>query len=225
MSNNLYLYNLIFNSEFCNYTPECSCILGMEPSLALYLFSYSKNLFFSYPRSFTKNSLVINNYKFFNTWIYLSKTHPQVSKFSFNYKNINFRYLQDYAVNIRYIDHVNKYDKVYLNNPPEFLEYNGIGYYLPKVEDVIGYCLYLYSKSFNLNYLADACVIGSIYINRIVQNNILTNLLIAGCNIKKIFSKALRDFNKLKFLDMDFEISQNIIEQRMQPILNFCYDS
>lgn len=223
--NNPYLYNLIFNSEFCNYTKECSCVLGMEPSLALYLFDYSRTLFLTYPREFKTNSLIINSFRFFNTCIYLTKNHCNISNYSFNYKNINFKYIDRYTTNFIHIDSVNGYDKVYQYNPPEKLYYNGIRYFLPKIEDVISYCFYLYGKSFNISYLRDASVLSCIYKNKIINNNILTNLLIVGSNVKKIFNRAIKDFMKLEFSDIAFDFDQAYIRERVQPTLDFCHES
>jgi len=225
MRNNLYLYNLLLDHKFCNYTDVTDCTLGMEPSLAIYLFSYSKNLFFTYPRQFKDNSLIAYSDNFFNICLYLTKHYPHISNLSYNHKNINFKYISQYHTNILNIKYVHGYNKIFDYNQPINMVYNGLTFTLAKVEDVISYCLFLYSKHFYPANLKYASVLACIYKNQIVNNHILINLLKLGCNVKKMFQKALRAFGKLVFFDLDFDFQDCEVQERVEPLLNFCYDS
>ena len=98
--NNGYLYNFIASSYLFDYDDAFYPILGLDSSLALYLFKYSKELFFSYPYSFTRFSIVADSYLFFNIFCSLLQKTSSINNFQYTENIISYLFYEFINTNL-----------------------------------------------------------------------------------------------------------------------------
>jgi len=220
-NNHTYLYNILLSSKFINYQ-NMQAQLGLEPSLAYYLFKYSNELFVNYPRLLNKPSLVVDTYKDMNISFTLLNISPTVIFEQYIDKHqITFKYL-NYLFSIYHINHPTSILYKYNNSVTD--DYNGIPFKLLTIEGAIAYCFSEYSQNYDLCYLMDACVLISIYITQFSKNILLSYLLQLGINVKKIMQTAM---NSVKLLDFntlfDFRVKEEEYRQSIHSTIGFCY--
>lgn len=224
-SNNAYLYNLILSSSLIEYDEQYNPILGLDGSLALYLFKYSKELFFDNNLPFTECSLISTCNAFFNTSFGILSLLPAVSNLTYDTKNIQFTYLNRFTYNIYHINHLDSYNILYTYNEPLTITYKGLFFKTLDIECIITYCIYQYSKlNKSLSYLLNIISLLAIYKNSLVANNILINLLRLNLNIKTIIKNIIKDISKMNtFNILGINFSDKIIKDRSLEILEFCH--
>ena len=226
MVNKTYIYNLLLSSYFINYNKdEYVCSLDMEQGLALYLFTYSKELFLLQKQRLTNPSIIIDDYGFLNISSYLVSKLSNVNSIQRHENLITFNYLNLYNYKIMHRTYAIKQNTIYNNIPVDFT-YNGISFKTPRVDDVISYYFYQYIKyKFNLEFLLYACLLITLYHNSIKHNNILTNLLQYGVSIKRGFKNIKKDMGVINFqIIKGFNIDDQVVQQRVGSLVDFCYD-
>jgi hypothetical protein len=224
-SNNSYLYNLILSSSLINYDDQYTAISGMDASLALYLLSYSKELFFSYITKFNECSIVADTDLFFNVCLGIIHTIPSASHIVYNNERIRFQYLNRFNFNIYSPNNLSPFNILYNSNEPIEYLYNGILFRVPSIESVITYCIHQYSElNKNLEYLTNVAVLSTIYKSSIITNNILINILKLNINIQKTIKSMIKDISSDKIIPVPFlNFSNNVVKKRTVEILEFCY--
>jgi hypothetical protein len=196
--------------------------LGLETSLAYYLFKNSDQLFIKYPRSFNNPSLVVDTYKDMNIiFTLLNISSSSIFEKYVDENHITFKYL-NYTFNIYHINHLNS--TLYKYNNAEQDNHNGISFKLLPVEAAIAYCFQEYSRKHEIHFLMDACVLISLYVSNFSKNILLSYLLQLGVNVKKLMKKAM---SSIKLLDFDslfaFEIPKEQYQESIHATIGFCY--
>lgn len=220
-NNHIYLYNILLCSKFINY-PNMQAQLGIETSLAYYLFKYSDELFVKYPKLFNNPSLVVDTYKDMNIiFTLLNISSSTIFEKYIDENHITFKYL-NYPFNIYHINHPNSILYKYNNFAED--DYNGIYFKSLPVEAAIAYCFHQYELKYEIHHLMDACVLISLYVSNLSKNILLAYLLQLGVNIKKLMKKAM---NSIKLLDFDtlfaFDIPQEQYTESIHATIGFCY--
>lgn len=197
----------------------------MEQGLALYLFTYSKELFLLQKQRLTDPSIIIDDYSFLNISSYLVSKLSNVESIQRHENLITFNYLNLYNYKIMHRTYAIKQNTIYNNIPVDFT-YNGISFKTPRVDDVISYYFYQYIKyKFNLEFLLYSCLLITLYHNSIKNNNILTNLLQYGVSIKRGFKNIKKDMSVINFqIIKGFNIDDQVVQERVGSLVDFCYD-
>lgn len=224
-SNNAYLYNFIFASYLTQYDSIYTPILGFDSSFALYLFQYSKELFFTYPYKFLTSSITTNSYSFLNICDAIVHGIPNISDIEhIQSDRISFKYFNKFDINIYHTN--NYYQDLFVYNEPFLLDYNGLSFYCLPIECIMAYQIYLYSQfTHSVAYIHNIITLISIYYHKILANNILIYLLMLKTPIQKTIKNLIKYINKLSISDidhLDFDIS--IIKERTISTLKLCYE-
>jgi hypothetical protein len=222
--NNPYLYNFILSSYFINYDHNYSVILGLDSALPLYLFNYSKDLFFTYPTTFETCSVVTDSDLFVNICYSLIHNFQPVEHIGYIDQILTFKYLHKFNFSIYNMNNDLYYKELY-NNEYYTLPYNGLNFNIPKIEAVIAYCIHKYTiYNKDIKYLMDTLILSGIYKTRLVYNNVLINLLKLNINLKITLKSLIKDIKRLQELEIqNLPLQYSIIKQRSLELLEFCY--
>jgi hypothetical protein len=221
-TNNAYLCNFILYSYFLDYHPNYSPILGFESSIPFYLFTYSKNLFFQYPYIFDKASILCDSYLFFNICSDLINRISSIKNIVQNIDSINFLYLNRFNFSIYSYEH-SEDNFLQVNQDFTTIEYHGLNFHIPLIENIISYEIFQYANNFNVKNMYNISILSSIYIDKIQPNTIFSNLLKLGINKKSTITKLIKNISKYNFTTPDNILSENSIKSRSIFILESCY--
>ncbi len=224
MNNNAYLYNFILYSSISNYDQEYTAFLGLDGSLALYLFHYSKELFFSYPLLFTECSIITDSDIFLNICFFLIQNISLTSNIIYN-EDIFFNYLNRFNFTIYNKYNSINYHDLYINNDYTTIVHNGLTFNVLPIECVVAYSIDQYiKKNKNLQYLMNILILSTVYKTQILYNNVLINLLRLNLNIKQVLKAIMKDIKKLTSSEIpNLKFSDDIIRQRTLDLLEFCH--
>lgn len=223
MTNNTYLYNFILTSYLLNYDKEYGPVLGLDSSIALYIFNYSKDLFFNYHIFFESCSIVSDSHLFSNISYSLIHNFKQVTNIEYH-NNLTFQYLDKFNFTIYNLDSY-QYSILYKNNEPQSLCYNGLKFTIPSIECIIAYCISQYENDNTIDQLKNIILLSGIYQRKLLYNKVLINLLKLNVNLNKtIKTKLVKDINKLPENSIQHcPLQYNIMKSRTLELLEFCY--
>lgn len=223
-SNNSYLYNFILCSSLCDYDESFHPTLGLNSSLPMYLFKYSKDLFFSYPYIFRDFSLVSDSNTFFNICCSLFQNIDCMKNIDYSDKKLTSLFLDRFNFDI-YNYQSKYYIELYQNNDIKSILYNGLKFNILPVEPIIAYNIqqyYINNKS--LDYIKNIVVLSCIYKTQLMYNNILSNLLLLKLNIKLVIKQLIRDLCKINMFEIPhFAFTDKIAKDRTLEVLEFLY--
>jgi hypothetical protein len=224
MNNNAYLYNFILSSSILNYDQAYTSFLGLDGSLALYLFHYSKELFFMYPVVFKECSIITDSDIFLNICSFLIQNISLTSNIIYD-NGISFNYLNRFTFTIQNKYNTINYHDLYINNDHTTIAHNGLIFNVLPIECVVAYSIDQYiKKNKNLQYLMNILVLSTVYKTQILYNNVLINLLRLNLNIKKVLKAMMKDIKKLTSSEIpNLKFSDDIIRQRTLDLLEFCH--
>jgi len=224
-TNNSYLYNFISSSYLFDYDESYHPILGMESSIALYLFKYSRPLFFTYPYIFKEFSLVSDSYKFFNICCCLLQNLPSISSFNYTDNTISYKFLDTFFINIYNYMNSNYYLELYNNNEIQNITYKGLVFNTLPIESIIAYCIQqYYIQNKNLQNVLNIIVLCTIYKTNLMYNTILSNLLLLKLNTRTVIKQLIKDLSKINIGDLsNFPFTERLSKDRTLEVLEFCY--
>lgn len=225
MNNNAYLYNFILSSSILNYDQEYTSFLGLDGSLALYLFHYSKELFFSYPVLFKECSIITDSDIFLNICLFLIQKTSLTSNIIYDNSSISFNYLNRFNFTIENKHKTGDYHELYINNEYRTISHNGLNFNILPIECVLAYSVDQYIKNNKaLNHIINILILSTIYKSQLLYNNVLINLLRLNLNIKSVLKAMIKDIKKLTPSQIpNLNFSDNIIRERTLDLLEFCY--
>jgi hypothetical protein len=222
--NNGYLYNFISSSYLFDYDDAFYPILGLDSSLALYLFQYSKELFFSYPYAFTRFSIVADSYLFFNICCSLLEKTSSINNFKYTENIISYLFLDKFYTSI-YNYNSDYYTDLYTNNEILSINYNGFLFHTLPIECIIAYCIEQYTlNNRSLQDATNIVLLCTVYYTQLMYNTLLSNLLLLKLNIKTSLKYLLKDIHKINMNQIPgFLFSQDMTKKRTTEVLEFCY--
>jgi hypothetical protein len=139
-----------------------------------------------------------------------------------NIDSINFLYLNRFNFSIYSYEH-SEDNFLQVNQDFTTIEYHGLNFHIPLIENIISYEIFQYANNFNVKNMYNISILSSIYIDKIQPNTIFSNLLKLGINKKSTITKLIKNISKYNFTTPDNILSENSIKSRSIFILESCY--